>query len=375
MNKVAPLVSIPEAPAPRNGGAEWVEAVDGAKLRVALFRPDGAPRGSVILSPGRTEPIEKYVEVIGELRDRGFVVLVHDWRGQGLSARALPDRLMGHARGWRLFLADYNQLLEDFAGRLPKPWIAMGHSMGGGLTALAIAEGEDRFAAAVLSAPMLGVNTGARKLAAVHRLSFLMNLVGKAKTLVAPEADPLDDTFDKNVLTHDRARWERTRAQVLAEPDLRLGGITWGWLSFALTLSQRVIASRLIDKLPIPLTIVVAGEEKLVINAAAEAVAKRAPKGRYVEVKGAYHEILMETDARRAVFWKAFDAVADEVAPGATPKPKAAAKPKAVPEPKAVAKTAAKPKVQAVVAAKPAKKPAKKAAPKRPPAKAKPKPR
>ncbi|MDI1364796.1 MAG: alpha/beta hydrolase, partial [bacterium] len=94
----------------------------------------GGPRGSVIVSPGRSEPIEKYYEVVDDLLARGFAVLVHDWRGQGLSARALPDRLKGHAKGFKPFLADYTALLDAFEDRLPKPWIAVGHSMGGCLT-------------------------------------------------------------------------------------------------------------------------------------------------------------------------------------------------------------------------------------------------
>ena len=39
-------------------------------------------RGTVVLSPGRTEPIEKYYEVIGNFLARGWCVLTHDWRGQ-----------------------------------------------------------------------------------------------------------------------------------------------------------------------------------------------------------------------------------------------------------------------------------------------------
>src|SRR6478735_8712131 len=102
MGDAAPLVSIPEAPVPDHGTAEWFSGADGATLRAALFRPalileGGQPRGSVVVSPGRSEPIEKYFEVVQDLLDRGFVVLVHDWRGQGLSHRALPDRLKGHA--------------------------------------------------------------------------------------------------------------------------------------------------------------------------------------------------------------------------------------------------------------------------------------
>jgi lysophospholipase len=38
-----------------------------------------------------------------------------------------------------------------------------------------------------------------------------------------------------------------------------------------------------------------------------KSIASRVPKGRYVEIPDAFHEILIETDDRRAVFWKAFD--------------------------------------------------------------------
>src|SRR6185295_18586729 len=132
----------------------------GARLRAAVFTPGGRARGTVVLSGGRSEPIEKYYEVIRDFMARGFVVLAHDWRGQGLSARELPDRLKGHARGYKSFLEDYRRLLDAYEARLPKPWIAVGHSMGGCLTLLALAHGEKRFAGAALSAPMLGLNFG-----------------------------------------------------------------------------------------------------------------------------------------------------------------------------------------------------------------------
>jgi len=312
---VAPLLSIAEAPAPKNGWAEWVMAKDDVRLRAALFLPDGPARGSVILSQGRAEFIEKYFEVIGELQARGFAVLTHDWRGQGLSGRAPPAKMWGHARGWRPFMSDYDLLLTTFEDRLPKPWIGVGHSMGGGLTTLALAEGETRFSAAVLSAPMMCVDTADRSLPSVKRLSFLMNLAGKARDLILPPPDPLDETFEKNILTHDRARWERTVLQGATDPDLKEGGVTWGWLAFALILHSRIKASHRIDKLPIPFTVVAAEDEKLVVNAVSKGVADRAPHGRYIEVAGAFHEILMETDERRAVFWTEFDTVADAVAP------------------------------------------------------------
>ncbi len=309
----APLVSIPDAPAPP-GAAEWFTGADGARLRAALFSPNGAARGSVVLSPGRSEPIEKYFEVVRELTGRGFTVLVHDWRGQGLSGRLHKDPLAGHARGWRTFLADYRRLLAAFEMRLPSPWLMLGHSMGGGLAALVLAEGEDRFAAAVLSAPMLGLNLGRLKPATALAVSGFMTLAGRGGVYATPAIDPFDETFDGNILTHDQRRFELFRAQLRARPDLRISAPTFGWLFFALALATRVRGAGRIDRLRIPLVMALAENEQLCDNPAAIALADRAPQGRWFMVEGAFHEILMETDARRAKFWAEFDAVADTVA-------------------------------------------------------------
>ena len=82
----------------------------------ALFVPQGRARGSIILSGGRTEPIEKYYEVIADFLERDFVVLAHDWRGQGLSARLLADPLKGHASGYKAYLEDFERLpIHNFA--------------------------------------------------------------------------------------------------------------------------------------------------------------------------------------------------------------------------------------------------------------------
>ena len=57
-------------------------------MRYARWRSALKERhGTVCIFPGRSEFIEKYFEVVGELRRRGFAVAVLDWRGQGGSGR------------------------------------------------------------------------------------------------------------------------------------------------------------------------------------------------------------------------------------------------------------------------------------------------
>src|SRR5246500_974933 len=114
------LVSIPANPVPED-----------VSLRYARWAPPPGRKGTVCLFQGRTEFIEKYFEVVRDLRARGFAVATLDWRGQGLSQRALKDPRKGHVSSF----ADYAIDLETFMREVvlpdcPPPLFALAHSMG-----------------------------------------------------------------------------------------------------------------------------------------------------------------------------------------------------------------------------------------------------
>jgi lysophospholipase len=299
---------------PDGGTVQWLHARPGHRLRVAVFAPSGAAHGSVVLSPGRTEPIEKYGEVVSELLARGFVVLVHDWAGQGLSGRFLPDPLRGDvAGGWQVLLADYVDILDAYGDELPRPWIAMGHSMGGALTALALSEGEARFAGAVLCAPMIEFSAGKVPIVAVRTAVHAAFTLKRETALARKQQDPSKLRFENNDYTHDRTRFERTIALYRAHPELRVGEPTWRWLSFALALHDRLTQTGAAERISCPLAVVAAGKDRLVSTRAIRHFVRRVPRGIYTELPKAYHEILVETDEHRAAFWSVFDRVAAQV--------------------------------------------------------------
>lgn len=318
MNIDAPLLDIPEAPVPPGGEAHWFKGAGGARLRGAIFTPPGQPRGSVVLSPGRSEVIEKYYEVVGELMDRGFVVVVHDWRGQGLSHRLLPDRLKGHAVGFADFVADYVALVDYFAPQMPRPWIAVGHSMGGCLTTLALAQGQaERFVGAFLSAPMLGLLTPGRPKGPTRALAWLMARLQGANYILNQPGDPHGSPFEGNILTHDPGRYARTLAQLTACPEMRLGAGTWSWLDFAFSASAWLKRSPQVAALDIPVLVLGAGLEALVDNEDQKLIVARMPKGEWRKIPGAYHELFQETDDIRAQVWAAFDGFVEPLLHGA----------------------------------------------------------
>src|SRR5581483_5466696 len=81
------LVSIPANPVPDGAIAGAIKTRDGVTLRFARWLPPPGRKGTVCIFPGRTEFIEKYFEVVRDLRTRGFAVAILDWRGQGGSQR------------------------------------------------------------------------------------------------------------------------------------------------------------------------------------------------------------------------------------------------------------------------------------------------
>ncbi|RYG02997.1 MAG: alpha/beta hydrolase, partial [Caulobacteraceae bacterium] len=207
-----------------------------------------------------------------------------------------------------------HRLLDSFEARLPKPWIQMGHSMGGCLSLLALAKGEKRFAASALSAPMLGVIASGYMLYLARALVFLSRTFRlSGRYLFEDAGNPFELTFEKDRIAHDRARWDRYQAQLKAEPRLAIGNLTWGWLDFALKATLFLQTSEAVRDIHIPVLIVAAGDDDRVITADTARVAAKLPDRTYLEIPDAWHEILMETDDIRAVWWDAFDTLVARV--------------------------------------------------------------
>ena len=200
-----------------------------------------------------------------------------------------------------------------------------------------MAEGAVRFDGAVVSAPMLGLRLGGRPILPVKAVATLMGLLGlgarptpaaipnsagsdlagsdlPGSDLLGPDPSG-EDNPGGNAFTHDAKRWARVDALLHAHPELRIGEPTWGWLQFAFALMHRLEAMRRLEAIAAPVAIVAAERDAFVLQAPQKTAAARLPHGRYAEVPGAFHEILIETDARRAVFWETFDALAADVAP------------------------------------------------------------
>jgi lysophospholipase len=306
-NLVNGFVACAAAELPPGGRGIFTRTSDGACLRTGVW-PHEHARGTVIVMPGRTEFIEKYGEVVGDLLARNFAIGVVDWRGQGLSHRLLGDGRRGHIDTFDTYVDDFAHLASGPFAALPKPWILLAHSMGANIGTLILERMPDRFVCAALTAPMYGILTGtvplpvARLIAASAGLGLASRYVpeGTAKSI-------LEETFEENNVTNDPRRYARSTAAAKAEPRLVIGSPTLGWVRAALAACDELALPGAIERIRVPVLLALAGEELLIDNAQTHLLAPRFGKGRLFEIAESRHEILMERDGVRAKFWAEFD--------------------------------------------------------------------
>src|SRR5712671_1251920 len=140
------LISIPANPVPEDAVTRTVTTPDGVELRFARWAPPPGRKGTVCVFPGRAEFIEKYFETVRDLRARGFAVAVLDWRGQGLSDRALADARKGHVDDFSQYDSDLASFMQQVVlPDCPPPVFAVGHSMGASVLIRAAFQGHRWF--------------------------------------------------------------------------------------------------------------------------------------------------------------------------------------------------------------------------------------
>ena len=285
----------------------------GACLRAARFQPapDVPARGVCVLLNGQTEFIEKYFEVIDELRGRGFAVATMDWRGQGDSGRMTTDSRKSFVGDFSEYDQDLDTLMDWIvtpmleAGEKP---VALAHSLGAHVLLRALVKRPQSFKACALSAPMIAISFRGQREFLVRAVTALQMWRGKRADWVwGMEArDPHKVSFATQLVTSDSQRFERTQILLREHPDLRLAGATWGWLAAALRSMDWLRHQP--QAITTPLLMVGAGKDRICVTSRTRAFARAAPNTDYVEIKEAGHEILMERNPIRAEFWRAFDA-------------------------------------------------------------------
>lgn len=270
---------------------------------------------------------EQYYELVNQLEDKNIKAIVIDLPGQGGSSRYIPDQPMKrHSQGFDLILSQLHTVIDEIVlssaidamdNHKRLPCFLVAHSMGGHISLRYLAEyntssrGQYIFTAAILSAPMLGIQ-------AVNRFKpllrhTLLKLLSLRLTAFVPGGSPWYDGYRERtgfqgIFSSDHERYAIQRAY-FTDPDhqfLATGSPTNKWLLDAYESCQILERKDYLEKIDIPILTGLAGSDRLVDNAAIIRNMKRLKRGELMEIPDAQHEIFMESDKFRGPFIERF---------------------------------------------------------------------
>ena len=280
------------------------------RLRYGCLEPAGPSLGTIVLQGGRTEFIEKHEENILELVERGFTVWSMDWRGQGLSSRSLNDAHKGHIDEFTTYLQDFHAFMHQIVmPQSGRPDLLMGHSMGGHILTRYLHCYPAAASRAILVAPMTRINTGPIPEKAVLALVENACRLGLTRDYAPSQKQycAKDEDFRTNRLTTDPARFLASISPIVLNPDLALGGITYGWLRAAILSMQKARKKAYLRRVLTPVLLISALNDRVVDASDHVRVARRLHDCTLHKIYDAEHEILHENDFVRASFWRAFE--------------------------------------------------------------------
>ena len=309
--KVTVLVNSLVNPIPDGVIADFVMTADGIKIRYAKWSAgSNSSKGTFIVLQGRGEYIEKYFEVVSELKTRGFSVVSFDWRGQGRSQRLLEDSVKSHVESFERYALDFETVFKEIVTQdCSPPYYVLAHSTGGAVLLSVAQKYQTNLERVVLSAPFVDFGKVGFPPWLIGVISNLFCAVGFGRTATSSSEDSpyLGLPFEKNTLTSDPERYERYSKVLSEAPDLKVGSPTYSWVRAAHNALSEFKQVDFGTTLQIPFLIVSAGADLVVSIKAAKQVSQKLPTATYLEIAEAKHELLVENNKIRQQFWEAFD--------------------------------------------------------------------
>ncbi len=292
------------------GTEEYIPIAGSTILRCAHFPSAEAPNHTVVILPGRTEFIEKYLELVDDLTDRGNDVWVLDWRGQGLSERPQPNRQKGHIHDFNAYVDDLAILIRSHIHQRSRaPITLLGHSTGSLIALLYLYRTGQPIAGAVLVTPMTKIEAGTPFKRALLGLFVPFSNWSLLGTRYMPGFGDYRTgrTFANNPLTSDENRFHVLDRYFAAQPKLAVGGPTLRWYAAGQAAIAEVAKWPTEDLFDTPTLIICAKPDQVVGHATQRTLAARLPNGSFAIIEGARHEIMMEQDRYRNRFLTLFD--------------------------------------------------------------------
>lgn len=270
------------------------------------------PKGTVVIVPGYTAPLEIYASTMFAFHYAGYAVTALSQRGQGRSWRALANPEKG-------YVEDYDDLSADLAAyieTLDGPVLVYGNSMGGHIAMLMAGAEDVEVAAYVLLVPMAKILTGEFPFGVAQAMTVFYSSIGFGANYGFGRGNW---RFGQRDLTAGTAcaanpyRAHTRHVMVALNPELRVEGVTNQWVGETMKSTSKAADPAHLARITTPVLSITAGVDTVVESAAAEANCAAMPNCQPMRVEAARHCIMHEGQAQKDAVHAAAIAFFDSV--------------------------------------------------------------
>ncbi len=299
------MTDQPTHPLREPDGFQWGSFTNakGADIRYGHVKADGESKGTIVMLPGFRESIEKYFETVQDMKSQGYDVWLMDWRGQGGSQRYLQDNPQKmHHEGYDEQIETLHQFTQNVVDRSPSgPMLLMAHSMGGHIGLRYLKEHDGVFDRAVLTAPMVDINTGTLPKPLARQMAKFAKAGNYLDKYIPGGGDWNEEknAFKDNNKTSDEPRFKLWMDTLRADPSLKTGDPTYGWVYHTFQSIDILGQEDYLKSIKTPILMQISGRENVVDRHAQERAAGLLPDCRRVDIADAQHEIWHEADNLR----------------------------------------------------------------------------
>jgi alpha-beta hydrolase superfamily lysophospholipase len=248
-----------------------------AGLYTETFRPEGTPKGVVLVTHGYAEHCGRYHEVAHVIVNAGWAALAYDVRGHGKSpgARGYIDRFTTYLDDFVAMQAAARELAA-----VPAPMILLGHSHGSLITLRALADDRPpQVAAAIVSSPFLALKL---------KVPGYQRVLARVASTIAPKLSQ-PNALRVEDLTQDKQK----QAERIADK-LCFDIATSRWFTEASAAQDYVFANA--ARIKLPTTWLVGHDDPIADPARSKAVASKIAGASYHDLAGMKHEVFNEVE-------------------------------------------------------------------------------
>ena len=242
----------------------FFNSFDGKKLYYEYFLKQNA-KASVVIVHGLSEFTKKFYEIIWYLLSCDYNVFVYDQRGHGRSFRMTKRSDMLHVGNFSHYARDLDLFINEVVLKASSlPIYIYSHSMGGGISALYLAEHNDKVKKAVMSAPLFVPCVGKVS----HRVAKMSALVcsiifgRKAKFPTSREFNP--EIPHREGVDGAFSRWNYNMDLRRNNKEYQTTPMSNGWVYSSLCLYSQAVKGTKPDKIKTPILLISAKNDKVV---------------------------------------------------------------------------------------------------------------